>query len=214
MYTIKLTTIALSTALLLTACGGGGSDSSGTGSSSNEIAPERAKTTALSGTVSSLPQTITTVRDAISAARAVPTTCPSGTKYDNALNDFSAPKKNVTVGTNFTLTDVAEAHATDLATYDYFSHRSRNGSGNAETDLNKRLSDGGYSTAGLSYSENIAGGTNTDTIEAAIEQWKKSPAHCDSFMNPAYKTIGVGYANNDNSTYKNYWVLILSSKDS
>lgn len=51
--------------------------------------------------------------------------------------------------------------------------------------------------------ENIAAGS--DTAEATFNQWKNSPSHWASIMNPEYTHIGVAVSYDMNSEYKYYW---------
>ncbi len=51
--------------------------------------------------------------------------------------------------------------------------------------------------------ENLAAGS--DTAEATFNQWKNSPNHWRSIMNPDYTHIGVAVSYDMNSEYKYYW---------
>ena len=51
--------------------------------------------------------------------------------------------------------------------------------------------------------ENIAAGSST--AEATFNQWKNSPNHWRSIMNPDYTHIGVAVSYDMNSEYKYYW---------
>ncbi|WP_028519401.1 CAP domain-containing protein [Ruminococcus flavefaciens] len=59
--------------------------------------------------------------------------------------------------------------------------------------------------------ENIAAGSNS--AEATFEQWKKSPNHWKSIVNPDYTHIGVSVSYDPNSEYKYYWEQIFVRVD-
>ena len=57
--------------------------------------------------------------------------------------------------------------------------------------------------------ENLAAGS--DTAEATVNQWKNSPDHWKTIMNPDYTHIGVAVSYDMNSDYKYYWEQIFVS---
>jgi uncharacterized protein YkwD len=97
---------------------------------------------------------------------------------------------------NATLNKVAQAHSTDMAVHNYFSHNSKNGA----TPFDRmRLAGYRYSWA----AENIAAGqTSADQVMVA---WMRSPGHRANILNCHLTQIGVGYAVNTKSTYQVYW---------
>lgn len=98
----------------------------------------------------------------------------------------------------------AEGHSRDMADKNYFSHTSLDG----RTFVNRITSAGytGYRTLG----ENIAAGySNANDV---MKGWMNSPGHCNNIMNPSFKDIGIGYAYNSGSTYKNYWTQDFGAK--
>jgi len=97
---------------------------------------------------------------------------------------------------NATLTRVAQAHTTDMAVHNYFSHNSRTGKTPAA-----RMTAAGYRYSRAA--ENIAAGQpNADAVMIA---WMKSPGHRANVLNCHLTQLGVGYAVNPASTYKTYW---------
>lgn len=76
----------------------------------------------------------------------------------------------------------ARSHAGDMKRYNFFSHYSRDG-----RDIGRRLEDHGYKwrVAG----ENIAEGQTS--FEQALEDWIKSPTHCQMIMDGRVTQMGV-----------------------
>lgn len=81
---------------------------------------------------------------------------------------------------------VARAHSNDMNNRNYFSHNSPEG-----VTPFQRLTLGGvsYSTAG----ENIAA---AGTAEMIIEAWMNSSGHRANILNPSFRRIGIGVAQN------------------
>jgi len=98
------------------------------------------------------------------------------------------------------LGQAAQNHAEDMATNNYFSHDGLNGS--QPWDRAK--------AAGYNYSyvgENIYAGLSTAT--AVIKGWMNSQGHRENILNPNYTEIGFGYAYNQSSDYRHYWVQVF-----
>ena len=55
--------------------------------------------------------------------------------------------------------------------------------------------------------ENIAAGQSSP--EEVVESWMNSQGHRENILNPSFKYLGLGYAYNEYSTYKNYWVQLF-----
>jgi uncharacterized protein YkwD len=107
----------------------------------------------------------------------------------------------------------AYEHSYDMAKSDMFSH---DGSG-TENDWTAQVQNLGrgstvqerlennnynnYSTMG----ENIAAGTNMDTVQEVIDGWMGSPEHCKNIMNPIFKDVGLAMVYEPTSTYNYYW---------
>ena len=100
------------------------------------------------------------------------------------------------------LTRAAQLHATDMARNNYFSHKGQNGSSMAD-----RVKATGYKYSYLG--ENIAAGRSA--AEGTIRQWMNSPGHRANILNRSFTEIGFGYANDQNSTYKHYWVQVFGT---
>lgn len=98
---------------------------------------------------------------------------------------------------NAKLRCAARVHAKDMATQNYFSHTSLNG-----TQFYQRITNAGYTWTQVA--ENIAAGQAT--AASVVAGWMASTGHCNNIMNGALKNIGVGYAYNVNASYDHYWV--------
>ncbi|MFI7586114.1 CAP domain-containing protein [Spongisporangium articulatum] len=93
-----------------------------------------------------------------------------------------------------TLTSVAQAHSADMASHNYFSHNSQDGT----TPFQRMSAAGyGYRTAG----ENIAAGQPTPS--AVVSAWMNSAGHRANILNCSFTEIGVGYATG--GSYRTYW---------
>lgn len=104
------------------------------------------------------------------------------------------------LGWNGKLFEAAAAHATDMATKNYFSHESQDG-----RIFSERITASGYNWT--TVGENIAAGQAS--IEQVIDNWLQSPAHCDNIMNGSFSEVGAACVRNEASTYKQYWTLEL-----
>ncbi len=104
------------------------------------------------------------------------------------------------------LGQAAQKHAENMARKNYFSHTSLNGS-----SVGDRVKAQGYQ---YSYvGENIAAGKTTSA--KTIQQWMNSSGHRKNILKRDYTEIGFGYAYNEKSKYKHYWVQVFGkSRDS
>jgi uncharacterized protein YkwD len=121
----------------------------------------------------------------VNRARATPRYCGSGA--------FNAARP---VRWNYALAQASRLHAEDMARYDYFSHRGRDGS-----DPAARVKRAGYRYRATG--ENIAAGQTKP--EDAMAAWMKSPEHCANLMNPAFTEMGVAFAVDSRSEMGVYW---------
>lgn len=102
----------------------------------------------------------------------------------------------VPVSWNRTLERTAWNHAKEMQTYDFFSHRSRDGK-----DIGERFDQIGYK---WQYAgENLAVGQKT--FDEALKDWIKSPTHCKMLMNADMNEMAV-------SRYGKYWVQHFGKK--
>jgi uncharacterized protein YkwD len=179
---VKVASLAFVT--LVVACGGQ--------SANDEALPEplAAQPAEVGSSVSALTTTpLSTIQAqmlaAVNTARATGRNC--GTTFYKAAPPLVRDAR---------LDSVAQAHSADMAKNNYFSHNSLDGKSPFD-----RMEAAGYSfsTAG----ENIAAGY--PDVAHTMGQWLSSPGHCSNIMNPAYKNIGIGFAQNSAATYTNYW---------
>ena len=105
---------------------------------------------------------------------------------------------------NEQLARAAEDHSRDMADKNYFSHTSLNG-----RTFVTRITNAGY-TGYTTLGENIAAGYST--ANDVVNGWMNSPGHCNNIMNPSFKDLGVGYAYNSGSRYRNYWTQDFGRK--
>jgi uncharacterized protein YkwD len=110
---------------------------------------------------------------------------------------------------NEELYNSANEHSEDMSKSGIFSHK---GSGTQyditgynrgrKSNFNERIIDNGYSGYHV-IGENIAGGYFK--LEEVIEEWKKSPKHCENLMREDFEEVGVAITINPNSQYGIYW---------
>ncbi|MFD2572205.1 CAP domain-containing protein [Spirosoma soli] len=101
------------------------------------------------------------------------------------------------------LNAASDKYAVDLATYNYFSHTSRDGSQPWD-----RMTREGY--IWRAAGENIAAGYTTP--RAVVDGWLKSSGHCKNIMSANFQNVGVGYGYSASSTYKHYWVTDFGTR--
>ncbi|AKJ26878.1 CAP domain-containing protein [Caldimonas brevitalea] len=99
---------------------------------------------------------------------------------------------------NDRLTAAAYGHSREMATYNYFSHRSRDG-----RTMSDRVTAAGYTWSAVG--ENIAAGQQT--VAAAVDSWMKSAGHCASIMSARYRDMGLACASSSSSDYGRYWTF-------
>lgn len=91
---------------------------------------------------------------------------------------------------NETLFRSAMSHAKDMDRNNFFDHYSSLGE-----NVGERLDGFGYNWVHIG--ENI--GTGQKTFSEVLDDWIKSPSHCEMLMNPNVKEMGV-------ARYRSYWV--------
>jgi uncharacterized protein YkwD len=97
---------------------------------------------------------------------------------------------------NSKLNAAAQAHTTDMATDNFFSHDSQDGRSPFD-----RIKAAGYSFSAAA--ENIAAGSTT--AAGAMDQWMNSAGHKANILNCTYVDLGVGFAKGVNADYAGYW---------
>ncbi|MFD3413970.1 sigma-70 family RNA polymerase sigma factor [Streptomyces cyaneofuscatus] len=87
------------------------------------------------------------------------------------------------VTSNDLLATAAQRHSADMASRDYFSHTSPDG-----TDPGDRITAAGYRWS--TYGENIAKGQRTPAD--VMQAWMDSPGHRANILNCSFKEMGIG----------------------
>lgn len=194
-------TLLLITALSLTACGGGGSNTEtrtpATGAPAADATSSGAASPGTSTTPTQVAQTASDcafgnyqadVVAAINRVRAAGAVC-GGVAYP-AVGALAW---------NGQLESAAAVHSTDMAINNFFAHTSPT----TGKSLRERIPETGYrySSAG----ENIAAGQTSGS--QVVADWVVSPTHCKNMMTPAFRDIGVSCRTNPATTYQYYWTL-------
>jgi hypothetical protein len=96
----------------------------------------------------------------------------------------------------------ARAHASDMATHDFFDHTTSDGK-----DPTWRYEQAGFQ--GGSWAENL--GAGYPSAAEVVSGWMNTDSQCANMRSPKFTWIGVGYAFNAASTYKRYWTLSLGA---
>ena len=104
---------------------------------------------------------------------------------------------------NDILFSAAAKHSLDMATRNYFSHDSQNG-----TTFAQRIMNEGY---GLSFgAENIAAGMGS--VAGVMTTWLNSDGHCRNIMEPALTEVAVACVSQAGTTYGTYWTMDLGRR--
>ncbi|MCG8928367.1 CAP domain-containing protein [Lentzea sp. CC55] len=165
--------------------------------SSSSSAPTTSSTTATpSSTTSSAAPTTTTTTTPPEAPKppVQPPKPPAGQTPEQAVlalvNDARAAVGCKALVIDDRITTAAQAHSTDMATKNYFSHTSQDG-----RTFDVRMKEAGYPRPG---GENIAKGYPTP--QAVVTGWMNSTGHRENIENCSFTTMGVGL-----DTRGNYW---------
>lgn len=179
----QLTLVAASV-ILLTACGGGGSD----GSSAPVIGQNGSvdvNTVALpAGQTCGIGNFAPALLAAINQARAQARNC-GGTAYP-----ASAP-----MGWNSLLTQSAIGHSADMASKNFFSHTGSDGRGYTE-----RIMATGYDFMIPSEVLNLSQG-GAFSIGRSMNSWLGSAGHCAAIMDPSLKELGGACVTSGSKAY-------------
>jgi uncharacterized protein YkwD len=165
-----------------------------TASSSSSAPTTSSTTTVATSTSSSSAAPTTTTPPEAPKPPADPPKPPTGQTPEQAVlelvNDQRAAKGCKALVIDDRITTAAQAHSTDMATNNYFSHSSKEG-----RTFDQRMKDAGYPKPG---GENIAMGY--PTAAAVMDGWMKSQGHRENILNCSFVTMGVGL-----DTRGNYW---------
>lgn len=106
-----------------------------------------------------------------------------------------------------TLTTIAQQHAQDMASNDFFSHVNLQG-----LDAGDRADQAGYPW--LKIAENIGGGQSS--AQEIYTSWMNSSSHRANIENCSLKETGIGYVyvQNDqgSQTWSHYWVEVFGTR--
>ena len=97
---------------------------------------------------------------------------------------------------NSALREAARCHSLDMATQNYFSHDSLDG-----TSPWTRIAASGY--RGSAAAENIAAGYSD--ARSVVNGLMGSVGHCKNIMQAASNEIGIGFAKSSSASYRDYW---------
>jgi uncharacterized protein YkwD len=143
-------------------------------------------------------------------ANAIPTQTPSPTVTATPVQTTSYTDQVITLVNNERakaglpsltkndqLTQSAQKYSEYMGAENFFSHTGPDGS----TFITRNKAAGYTSYRWLG--ENIAAGQRSP--EEVMRDWMNSPGHKANILSTNAKEIGVGYAVNNNSTYRTYW---------
>jgi len=111
------------------------------------------------------------------------------------------------------LSQVAQAHARDMAEQDFFAHENPDG-----VNANGRVINAGYD---LPYAydanniESIAAGHGLDTAQAAWALWLESDDHrahllAENVFFAVQVNVGIAHVEVEGSTWLHYWVVVTA----
>jgi uncharacterized protein YkwD len=101
------------------------------------------------------------------------------------------------------LQQAAALHSQDMASHNFFSHKSVSNGSNLPERL--RAVDYKYQVAG----ENIGAGPST--AAQMLDIWLASPGHCANLMSANFVELGASCQNSNHSTYKTYWTMKVAT---
>ncbi len=123
----------------------------------------------------------------------------------NLINQFRNKNGLNSLSVHADLVRASRYHAADMAHENYHKHATHNRTSNGlQRGLNtfQRISS---FYDGFPNAENIAAGYTSP--EAVFEAWVRSPGHKRNLLNKSATHMGVGYYQNPNSEFTNYWVF-------
>jgi len=191
MRTTALTLTALML-MMLGGCGGSGTSTSTTDTAEAGATDATTANAAAAVRCSDMATASAQALARINALRAVARQCGS-----------TAMPATTALLWNASLASAAQAHASDMATRDYFTHTSPEGS-----TMISRAQQAGYASSQVA--ENIGAGYGT--LEAALQGWLASAGHCANLMSTTYQDVALACATSSTAQYGSYWVLMLGRR--
>jgi uncharacterized protein YkwD len=122
---------------------------------------------------------------------AAPMPSPGGPEVDlfERVNRVRAEHHLIALGTSRELSEIARAHATDMAERGYLAHIDPKGRSPLD-----RVQQAGVSGFRM-LAENIgASDVSGDRLDSIVQAWLESPVHRQNLLHPAFNTSGIGMA--------------------
>ena len=167
---------------LLSACGGGGSDS-GNDSVLSAVATGGDITCGMLNFQAEMTAQVNNARAAGAVCGGVAFPPAAGLRWDTQLQN------------------AATVHSEDMASHNFFAHQSpTNGS-----TLRERVPAAGYKYS--SVGENLGAGQTS--IAQVVTEWLASPGHCATLMKANFVDMGVSCKSNPGTAYGTYWTMEL-----
>lgn len=173
---------SLALVALLSACGGGGSDS-GDKAVLSAVATGGDITCGMLNFQAEMTAQVNAARAAGAVCGGVAFPPAAGLRWDTQLQN------------------AATTHSEDMASHNFFAHQSpTNGS-----SLRERIPAAGYKYS--SAGENLGAGQTS--IAQVVSEWLASPSHCAAMMKANFVDMGVSCKANPGTAYGTYWTMAL-----
>ena len=117
------------------------------------------------------------------------------------INAYRAQNGRGALTANSQLNAAADAHSSDMANNNYFSHTSLSG-----TEPDDRAAAAGYPVPNT-VGENISAGR--ESADENFQAWKASVEHNKNMLDATYTEIGIGRAFKAGSQYGWYWTNVF-----
>ena len=130
----------------------------------------------------------------------------------NLINDYRQENGLGTLELSDMISTASARYAHDMAKYDAYRNPEAHVSGPSDyyfegAVLTDRMNAEGY--YGSAYGENIAAGQATP--QEVFTAWRESPGHNEMMLNPEMNVIGIGFVENPETSYEEFWVTNFGS---
>ncbi|GAJ74455.1 putative membrane protein [Vibrio sp. JCM 18905] len=170
-------------ALLLSACGGDGGESS----APVENGSQNTGSTSSQGTFAEQ------MLAAVNSARSTTQQCGATTM----------PPVGGALTWSYALESAAYRHSSDMANSDFMSHTGSDGS-----NMSDRVNATGYAWSAIG--ENVAVGQSS--INAVVNAWLSSEGHCLNIMSSDFDQMGASLVENHSASYGYYWTQVFAKQ--